>query len=156
MSQLTVRSAVVIARTVKALRTNPNYLAAKSDADLALMVRASAVSLARLSRDGVAPDVRLPAAVLTAKCWALFKAAKAEQRRRGEAQAADDVLASLRERLVLALDALAEREAIGADAWEERADVAYFRARLAQVAPYYPDPCFYCGGAVKVGAQCDC
>lgn len=91
MSQFTVRSAVVVARTHNALRTNPQFLAAKSDAELSLVIRATAASLAKLSRDGVAAEVRLPKAKLTSMCWTLYKAAKAEARTRAEAAAEPDL-----------------------------------------------------------------
>lgn len=92
MSQFTVRSAVVVARTFKALRTNPHFLPTKSDAELTKLTRATSKSLATLSCDGLAADVRLSQGKLESMLWELFKAAKAEQRRRVEVRAAYDEL----------------------------------------------------------------
>lgn len=91
MSQFTVRLAAVVARTHNALRTNPQFLTAKSDAELSLVIRATAASLAKLSRDGVAAEVRLPKTKLTSMLWTLYKAAKAEARTRAEAAAEPDL-----------------------------------------------------------------
>lgn len=90
-TKLTVKSAVVICRTYAALRKDARYFAAKDDAAVRLVIRATAASLRKVSVAGVEPDVRLPAAKLTQMLWTLFKAAKVVQAARAEALAlADD------------------------------------------------------------------
>jgi hypothetical protein len=77
---LSLRSVVIISRTHTQFRVVGNwFLRAKSDAELAKVVRASARSLAVISRGGLAPDVRISREKVTSMLWTLFKAAKAEQ-----------------------------------------------------------------------------
>jgi hypothetical protein len=82
---LSLRSVVTISRTHTKLRVEPMFLRAKSDAELAKVVRASARSLAVISRGGLAPEVRLSQKKVVSMLWTLFKTAKAEQDARVEA-----------------------------------------------------------------------
>lgn len=82
-SKLSVRSVVTVRRTAKAV-ARPDYLTAKSDEDLKVIVRATAASLRALTVAGLEADVRLPKAVVEHSLWTVYKAAKAEQRRRVE------------------------------------------------------------------------
>jgi hypothetical protein len=86
-SNLSLRSVVAIARTHTQLRVNSDFLGAKSDVELAKVVRATARSLAVISRGGLAPDVRISRQKVESMLWTLYKAAKAEQAARVEARA---------------------------------------------------------------------
>jgi hypothetical protein len=79
-TKLTVKDAAVISKMYTAVRIKgAEYLAAKDDAALARIVRATAASLRKLTVAGVEPEVRLHAEALTQRCWVIFKAAKREQ-----------------------------------------------------------------------------
>lgn len=138
MSQFTVRLAAVVARTHNALRTNPQFLTAKSDAELSLVIRATAASLAKLSRDGVAAEVRLPKAKLTSMLWTLYKAAKAEARKRAECDAEQARI----EALVAPFLLDAEPDLSGAElgATREYAETVAFER-----AEFWASPCGICG-----------
>lgn len=134
MSQFTVRLAVVVARTHNALRTNPQFLAAKSDAELSLVIRATAASLAKLSRDGVAAEVRLPKTKLTSMLWTLYKAAKAEARTRAEQARIEALVAPF------IIDVEPDLSGAELGATREYAETVAFER-----AEFWASPCGICG-----------
>lgn len=147
---LSLRSVVAVARAHNRLRTEgKDYLGRKDHAALSKMVRATAASLATLSRGGLADDVRLSHSKVTSMLWALYKAAKAEQRARAAMPEPDlsgaELGAARDEADALAVEKRAEIEArmaevqarldeIDAERDGLAADLKYFAGRVAQLA----------------------
>lgn len=87
-TKLTVKQVAVISRTHANVRNDSAaYFAAKDDAALARVVRATAASLRALTVAGVEAEVRLPASKVTSMLWVILKAAKRAQVVRREAEA---------------------------------------------------------------------
>jgi hypothetical protein len=131
---LSLRSVVAVARAYRKLRSEVGYLSAKTTVELTKMERATAASLAALSRGGLAPDVRLSKSKVEQMLWALYKSVKAQ---RQEAAVWEAELAEERRFLVLSLDradaALCTLETGSDEYFEWSADRRYYEERLAQL-----------------------
>lgn len=78
-TQLTLRAVIAIARTyAKVTAPGSTYLNDLEQSRLAKVIRATAASLATLSRGGLAPEVRLSEGKVRQMLWTIYKAAKAE------------------------------------------------------------------------------
>lgn len=75
---LSLQNVRAIARTHHKVTTDAAYIADLDQFKLRTVVRATAASLGKLSRGGLAPEVYLPASKVSAMLWTIYKAAKAQ------------------------------------------------------------------------------
>lgn len=75
---LSIQAVRAIARTHRKITTDETFLSDKDQFDLRTVVRATATSLAKLEREGLAPDVYLPKAKVASMLWTIYKTAKAQ------------------------------------------------------------------------------